>query len=54
MVILLQLYLGHELYALVVWDGSSIKSAKRWVGGVRKWQFLLIYSTVHADVGGWT
>ena len=54
MVILLQLYLGHELYALVVWDDSSITSAKRWVGGVRKWQFLLIYSTVHADVGGWT
>ena len=24
------------------------------VGGwVRKWQFLLIYSTIHADVGGW-
>ena len=23
------------------------------VGGVRKWQFLLIYSTIYADVGGW-
>ena len=34
-------------------DHSSITSAKRWVGGVRKWQFLLIYSTVYADVGGW-
>ena len=22
-------------------------------GGVRKWQFLLIYSTIYADVGGW-
>jgi hypothetical protein len=22
------------------------------VGGVRKWQFLLIYSTIYADVGG--
>jgi hypothetical protein len=34
-------------------DRSSITSAKRWVGGVRKWQFLLIYSTIYADVGGW-
>ena len=23
------------------------------VGGVRKWQFLQIYSTIYADVGGW-
>jgi hypothetical protein len=22
------------------------------VGGVRKWQFLLIYSNIYADVGG--
>ena len=28
-------------------------SAKKWVGGVRKWQFLLIYSTIYADVGRW-
>ena len=34
-------------------DHSSITSAKRWVGGVRKWQFLQIYSTIYADVGGW-
>ena len=34
-------------------DHSSIMSAKRWVGGVRKWQFLQIYSTIYADVGGW-
>ena len=34
-------------------DHSSITSAKRWVGGVRKWHFLLIYSTIYADVGGW-
>ena len=27
--------------------------SKRWVGGVRKCQSLLIYSTIHADVGGW-
>ena len=26
---------------------SSITSSKRWVGGVRKWQFLMIYSTVN-------
>ena len=36
-----------------VWDHSSITSAKRWVGGVRKWQFLLIYSAIYADVVGW-
>ena len=34
-------------------DHSSNTSAKRLVGGVRKWQFLLIYSTIYADVGGW-
>ena len=34
-------------------DHSSIKSAKKWVGGVRKWQFLQIYSTIYADVGEW-
>ena len=28
-------------------DHSSITSSKRWVGGVRKWQFLMIYSTVN-------
>jgi hypothetical protein len=27
-------------------------SAKSWVGGVRKWQFLMIQSTIYADVGG--
>ena len=26
---------------------------QNWVGGVRKWQFLLIYSTTYADVGEW-
>ena len=34
-------------------EHSRITSAKSWVGGVRKWQFLLIYSTIYADVGGW-
>ena len=23
------------------------------MGGVRKWHFLLIYSTIYADIGGW-
>ena len=32
---------------------SSITSAKRWVGGVREWQFLVFYKTVFAAVGGW-
>ena len=39
-------------YFLFLRDHSSITSAKRWVGGVRKWQLLLIYSTIYADVGG--
>ena len=34
-------------------DHSSITSSKRWVGGVRKWQFLTIYSTVNYQRGGW-
>ena len=34
-------------------DHSSIMSSKRWVGGVRKWQFLMIYSTVPHQRGGW-
>ena len=44
--------LGFRLTPQFYGDHSSITSAKRWVGGVRKWQFLLIYSTIHADVGG--
>ena len=32
---------------------SSITSSKRWVGGVRKWQFVMIYSTVNHQRGGW-
>ena len=34
-------------------DHSSIMSAKSWEGGVRKWYFFLIYSTIYADVGRW-
>jgi hypothetical protein len=34
-------------------DYSRITSAKKWVGGVRKWHFFLIYSTIYADVGEW-
>ena len=34
-------------------DHSSITSSKRWVGGVRKWQFLMIYSTVNHQRSGW-
>ena len=29
-------------------DHSNITSAKKWVGGVRKLQFLQIYSSIHA------
>ena len=34
-------------------DHSSITASKRWVGGVRKWQFLMIYNTVNHQRGGW-
>ena len=34
-------------------DHSSITSSKRWVGVIRKWQFLMIYSTVNHQRGGW-
>ena len=49
----------YEINILVDWVWNnfcltySITSAKRWVGGVKKWQVLLIYSTIYADVGGW-
>ena len=33
------------------WDQNP--SLKRWVGGVRKWQFLMIYSTVNHQRDGW-
>ena len=28
-------------------------SAKRWVGGVTKWQFLLIFTAIYAEVSWW-
>ena len=38
-------------------DHSSITSSKRWVGawvgGVRKWQFLMIYNTANHQRVGW-
>ena len=45
--------LGTIYHFLLVRDQSSITSSKRWVSGVIKWHFLLIYSTIYADVGGW-
>ena len=33
-------------------DHSGITSSKRWVGGIREWQFLMIYSTVNHQRGG--
>ena len=35
----------------MIGDHPYITSAKRWVGWVRKVQFLLIYSTIYAEVG---
>ena len=40
-----------HIFLKCIRDHSGITSAKRWVGGVRKWQFLLIYSTIYAEVG---
>ena len=40
-------------FTMFIGDHLSITSAKKWVGGVRKWQFLLIYIIIYADVGGW-
>ena len=34
-------------------DHLSITSSKRWVGGVRKWQFLMIYRTVNHQRVKW-
>ena len=31
-------------------DHSSITSSNRWVGGVRNWHFLIIYSTVNSSL----
>ena len=45
--------LGTIYHFLLVRDHSSITSSKRWVGGVRKWQFLMIYSTVNHQRVGW-
>ena len=33
-------------------DHSSITSSKRWVGGVSKWPFLMINSTLNHQRGG--
>ena len=46
---------------LIIFDHFQIRkfirdhsmSAKKLVGGVRRWLFLLIYSTIYADIGGW-
>ena len=38
---------------LVGWWGPFKYYVSKKVGGVRKWQFLLIYTTIYADVSGW-
>ena len=42
-----------DKYSFYFREHSSITSSKRWVGGVRKWQFLMIYSTVNHQRVGW-
>ena len=56
----LQLHNSRALYIcnlritlIFIRDHSNITSVKRWMDGVRKWQFLLIYSTIYADVDVW-
>ena len=43
----------HLGYLTDIRGRSSITSSKRWVGGVRKGQFLMIYSTVNHQRSGW-
>ena len=38
---------------ILIREHSSITSSKRWVGGVRKWQFLMVYITANHQRGGW-
>ena len=45
--------LSNNAWNITLRDHSSITSSKRWVGGVRKWQFLMIYSTLNHQRGGW-
>ena len=44
--------LNSNISLSLIFKNSSIRSAKKWVGGVIEWQFLLIYSTIYANVGG--
>ena len=41
----LDVYLCEDVTYAKLRDHSSITSSRRWVGEVRKWQFLMIYST---------
>ena len=38
---------------IIAIKGSIKYYISKEMGRVRKWQFLLIYSTIYADVGGW-
>ena len=42
---------ANKYFWLFMRDHSSFTSAKKLVGGVRKWHFLLIYSTIYPDTG---
>ena len=50
-----QKYVGHDsdpFWQIQGWGPFKYYVSKE-VGGVRKWQFLLVYSTIYADIGGW-
>ena len=49
---LVALWKSNPFFSLVR-EHFSITSSKRWVCGVRKWQFLMIYSAVDHQRGGW-
>ena len=40
------------LFSLYAWQGTIpiLRQQMNWVGGVRKWHFLLIFSTIYVEV----
>ena len=45
--------LGYSSILICTRGHSSITSSRRWVGGIKKWKFLMIYSTVNHQRVGW-
>ena len=41
----------HASFSRHYWYHPYITSAKGWVDGIRKWQFLLMFSTIDVNIG---